>query len=399
MQATGDAAAGRVAELGYRLFDADNHYYEAEDAFLRHMDPRLAHRAPRWVDMSDGGGRRLVFADRMNRYLGADQTFRRVGRAGGLSQGDASVVRQRREDLEPIRPEYRERDARLAVMDRQGLEATMLFPTLGVSVEPLLADDVEMTYANLHAFNLWLDEDWGFNHQDRIYAVPLLSLLDPFLAVEELEFVLGRGARVVHLRPGPVAGRSPADRLFNGFWTRVAEADIPVVFHASDDSYRYELGKVWGWGNVNLPARHIPPLHRIIAGNDRPIHDTIATLIYGKLFERFPSLRVGTVELGCAWVPDLLRNFERAGQGDLAEHPIDTFRTHVWVAPFEDEDIAALAEAVGSDRILFGSDFPHTDGLAEPSTFIDDALGGFDAETVQRIVHDNARSLLTPQGR
>ncbi|MBO0730662.1 MAG: amidohydrolase family protein [Acidimicrobiaceae bacterium] len=395
MQATTETQGSPVADLGYRLFDADNHYYEAEDAFLRHMDPRLVHRAPRWVEMVDGGGKRLVFGDRMNRYLGADQTFSHVGRAGGLSQGQASVVRQRREDLEPIRPEARQRDARLALMDQQGLESTMLFPTLAVSVEPLVIDDVELTYANLHAFNLWLDDDWGLNYQDRIYGVPLLSLLDPFLAVDELEFVVSRGARVVHLRPGPVAGHSPADRLFDRFWSAVADADVAVVFHASDDSYRYDLGKVWGWGNVNVPARHIPPLHRIIAGHGRPIHDTIVSLLYGKLFERFPTLRVGTIELGCAWVPELLRNLEQAGQGDLAEHPIDVFRKHVWVAPFEDEDIAGLARDIGTERILFGSDYPHTDGLAEPASYRD-ALTGFDAEAVRRIMHDNARELVRP---
>ncbi len=397
MQPTTKIAESPVADLGYRLFDADNHYYEPEDAFLRYVDPRLVHRAPRWVDVGDGGGKRLVFGDRLNRYLGADQTFSHVGRAGGLSQGQAGVVRQQRENLEPIRPEARERDARLALMDRQGLESTMLFPTLGVSVEPLIIDDVELTYANLHAFNQWLDDDWGFNFQDRIYGVPLLSLLDPFLAVDELEFVLSRGARVVHLRPGPVGGHSPADRLFDQFWKTAVGADAAVVFHASDDSYRYELGKIWGWGNVNVPARHIPPLHRIISGHGRPIHDTVVSLLYGKLFERFPALRVGTIELGCAWVPELLRNLEEAGQGDLSEHPLDTFRKHVWVAPFENEDIAGLAKAIGTDRVLFGSDYPHTDGLAEPASF-KEVLRDFDQDAVRRILRDNARALVTPGG-
>ncbi len=393
-----ESVASRVEHLGFRLFDADNHYYEPEDAFLRYMDPRIAHRAPRWVQMVDGGARRLVFGDRMNRFLGADHTFRMVGRPGVLSQGKAGVVRQRREDLEPAREEYRHRDARLPVMDRQGLEATLLFPTLAVSVETLLADDVEATYANLHAFNRWLDEDWGFNFQNRIYGVPLLSLIDPFLAVEELEFVTSRGAPTVHLRPGPVAGRSPADRIYDHFWSAVAETNTVVVFHASDDSYRHEMAKVWGWGNVNIPARNIPPLQRVIAGLDRAIHDTIASLLYGKLFERFPTLRMATIELGCAWVPVLLENLERFGQGDLAEHPIDTFKRHFWVAPFEGEDIPALAELIGVDHILFGSDYPHTDGLAEPAQYAD-ALSAFDEMATRKIMHDNAAALFKGDSR
>jgi predicted TIM-barrel fold metal-dependent hydrolase len=383
----------RVAELGYGLFDADNHYYEPEDAFLRFLDPRLANKAPRWMEMADGGGKRLVFGDRMNRHVGADQTFRMVGRPGGLAQGKATVQRQYRENLEPIRPEFRERDARLQLMDRQGIEATILFPTLAVSVEQLIGDDVEMTYGNLHAFNQWLDDDWGFNYQDRIYGVPLMSLLDPFRSVEELEFVVSRGARVVHLRPGPVAGHSPADRLYDRFWKAVVEADVAVTFHTSDDSYRHELARIWGWGNVNVPARHIPPLQRVVAGNGRPIHDTLASLIYGKLFERYPTLRVATVELGCAWLPALFGNFERAGRGDLDDDPIDVFRRHIWVTPFDNEDIAGLAASIGVERVLFGSDYPHTDCLAEPASIID-SLKAFDSASLRRILHDNARELV-----
>jgi predicted TIM-barrel fold metal-dependent hydrolase len=382
----------RVARLGCRLFDADNHYYEPEDAFLRHLDPRIEHKAPRWVQMADGGGRRLVFGDRLNRFLGADHTFGMVGKPGGLAQGEAGVVRQLRENLEPARPEYRERAARLAVMDRQGLEAALLFPTLAVSVESLLTDDVEATYANLHAFNEWLDEDWGFDYQGRIYGVPLISLLDPFRAVDELEFVVARGAPVVNIRSGPVAGHSPADLIYDRFWTAVAAADIVVAFHSADDSYRHEMAKIWGWGNVNVPARWIPPIQRVVAGLDRSIHDTIASLLYGKLFERFPTLRLATIELGCAWVPDLFRSLEQAGRGDLAEHPIDTLREHFWVAPFEGEDLAGLAAAIGVDHILFGSDYPHTDGLAEPATYMD-ALKAFEEDAVRRIMHDNAHEL------
>ena len=379
-------------ELGYRLFDADNHYYEPEDAFLRYVDPHSVHAAPRWVELANGDGKRLVFGDRMNRYLGADQTFARVGTPGLMNQGDAARGTIRAA-LGPPPAAARDRDRRLALMDRQGLEATLLFPTLAVSVEQLLAEDVVATYANLRAFNRWLEEDWGFAYDDRLYGVPLLSLLDPASAAEELDHVLARGARVVHLRPGPVGGRSPADPVFDGFWARLTEAGAAIAFHASDHAYRYELARMWGWGNVNVQARHIPPLHRIIASHDRCIHDTIAALIYGRLFERFPELRVASVELGCAWVPDLLHNMAEAGKGRLDVDPIETFRTHVWVAPFEHEDLHGLADAIGVERIMFGSDYPHIDGLAEPATYAD-SLKGFDGDDVRRIMRDNARMFI-----
>ncbi|MGE0878205.1 MAG: amidohydrolase family protein [Acidimicrobiia bacterium] len=388
MNAPVDAVDPRVEALGYRLFDADNHYYEAEDAFLRYLDPKVRHKAPRWVT-TDDGGKRLIFGDRLNRFMGSDHTFDPIGRPGVLLEGNGYG------ELEPIRPEYRHRAERLALMNRQGLEATMLFPTLAVSVEQLLIDDVEATYANLHAFNRWLDDDWGINHHDRVYGVPMLSLLDPSLAVEELEFVLDRGARVVNLRPGPIAGHAPSDRIYDGFWARVHEADVAVTFHAADDAYRYDLARVWGWGNPNVPARNIPPIQRIVAGFGRPIHDTLATLVYGKLFERFPGLRIATVELACGWVAPLLHNMKLAGKSDLKEDPVETFRRHVWVNPYSNEDIGALAEAVGTDRILFGSDYPHTDGLPDPVLFVD-SLAGFSADDVRKIMHDNAREFVRP---
>jgi predicted TIM-barrel fold metal-dependent hydrolase len=387
MQTTSVGHALQVEDLDYQLFDADNHYYESEDAFLRYKDPGSVHNAPRWVEMVEGGARRLIFGDRMNRYVGADHTFSRVGGPGVLLKGEGYG------ELEPARAEYRERDARLALMDRQGLEATMLFPTLGVSVEQLLADDVDATYANLRAFNRWLDEDWGFNYEDRLYAVPLLSLLDPYRALDELEFVLDGGARVINLRPGPIAGRSPGDRIYDRFWQTVADADAAVAFHASDDGYRYQMAHLWGWGNVNVPARNITPVQQVISGLGRPIHDTLASVIYSKLFERFPTLRMASVELGCAWVPELLRHLEQAGPGDLDEHPIDVFKRHIWVTPFEHEDLNGLAQIIGTDRILFGSDFPHTDGLPEPVLFTH-SLKDFDQQSIRKIMHDNARHLI-----
>jgi len=383
------------SSLGYGLFDADNHYYETEDAFLRFADPAFAHRAPRWVQTEDGS-RRLVFGDRMNRYLGADHTFSMVGKPGSLHQGSASSAVQKRSNLGPPMPEFQQRDARVEWMNGQGLASSLVFPTLGLSVEALLVDDVTSTYSNLHAFNRWIDDQWGFNFNDRIYGAPLISLLDPARAVEELEFVLARGARAILLRYGPIAGRSPSDPIYDRFWSMVADAGVAVIYHSADNGLRWEMAQIWGWGNVNVPARNIPPLQRLIASHERSIHDTIATLIYGKLFERFPTLRFAAIELGSSWVGDLVDSFERVGKGDLDVEPIETFKKHFWVTPFEDDDIRSLADTIGIDRLMFGSDYPHTDGLAEPAKFAE-YLEGFGPDEVRKIMHDNARGLLSPK--
>ena len=111
-------------------------------------------------------------------------------------------------------------------MQRSLVEATILLPTLGVAVEYDLRDDVELSYASLRAFNRWLEQDWGYGDDGRIFAVPMLSLLDIDQAVLELERVIAAGARMVHLCTGPIAGRSPADPHFDPFWARCAEASM-----------------------------------------------------------------------------------------------------------------------------------------------------------------------------
>ena len=110
-------------------------------------------------------------------------------------------------------------------------------PTLGVVVEQSMLDDPKLTFASLRSFNRWLEDDWGYAYRERIFAPPLLSLLDLDLALAELDRVMKLGARVVHLRAGPVSGQSPADVHFDPFWARLEEAEIPVAFHLADSGY------------------------------------------------------------------------------------------------------------------------------------------------------------------
>src|SRR5690606_13754448 len=119
----------------------------------------------------------------------------------------------------PIRAEYRDRDARLATMDEHGLDKIWLFPTLGMIYEEPLKDDPEAVALLFSAFNRWLDEDWGFAHQNRIFSAPYISLVDVDWACGELEWALDRGARTIVTRPaapttrgGP---RSPGSAEFD----------------------------------------------------------------------------------------------------------------------------------------------------------------------------------------
>jgi predicted TIM-barrel fold metal-dependent hydrolase len=390
-------------ELGYLPFDADNHYYEAEDAFTRHIDRRMAKRGVEWVELR--GRKRILVGGKLDKFI-PNPSFDPVSKPGALEEyfrGENPTGKSMAElfgDLEPIRPEYRDRDARLKKLDEQGVGKALLFPTLGCGLEEPLRHDVEATHAVLSAFNRWLDETWGFAYQERLFAVPMLSLADPREAVAELEWALGRGARLLYLRPAPVPKASGTASLgaaeHDPFWARVCEAGVTVAFHTGDSGYgRY----VKPWEGARSMEGFRGHAFGMATMPGRAIMDTFAALIVHGVFARHPNLRVASIENGSFWVPWLFKNLKKAhGQMGwaFAEPPIETFRRHVWVAPYFEDDARELADLIGVDHVLFGSDYPHAEGLARPLDFLKE-LEGFSRDELRRIMRDNAEFIATPR--
>jgi predicted TIM-barrel fold metal-dependent hydrolase len=409
--------------MDYLLFDADNHYYEAEDAFLRYGDESVRGFV-RWVQ--EGKKRRLVFGDQIS-YEPPNPTFNPIAKAGAfhgrlkdLEQGlsrDSSPVSSTSPvstmqfgkslygELEPLPSAYRNRDDRLDVMDDQGVERCLLFPTLGDSVEGLFAKNIVMAYKAFHAFNRWVNEDWGFCYKDRLYAPPYIPLMDPAMAVEELDFVLERGARVVSVRVGPAAGRSPADPIWDPFWARVNESGILVAFHAvgGPSEYTDAFEMLWGRQPIVDYQYHLNLRQALIS--DRAMLDTAIALVLGNLFGRFPNVRIASIEIGCNWVPYCLHVLDHAG-GLLERHveafgsrvedkPSDIFREKVYVSPFPEEDVIGLTELIGVDRVIFGSDWPHPEGNVLPGDYAS-CVNKLPEGDVKKIMRDNALSLITP---
>ena len=390
-----------MSTVDFDVFDADNHYYEATDAFTRHLDPRLAKRAMQWAQVD--GKQRLVVGGRINRFLPNPQ-FDPVARPGCLDdyfRGKlaADDIRSAFGQLEPISPAYRDRDARLEVLDRQGISGCFMFPTLGVGMEEALLGDLDAAHAAFRAFNRWVDDDWGLNYRDRIFGAPYLTLLDPDQALDEARWAVEHGARVVVMRAGPImaptGGRSPGDPLYDPMWKVLADAGVTVAYHSGEAGYgRY----VVDWGeSAEFEAFRRTPLYGVLT-SDRAISDTIAAHICHGTFDRHPTLRVATIESGSEWVGPLIKKLGKAHSmtpGAFAADPVETLRTHVWVAPYYEDDIRSLADALGSSQVLFGSDWPHAEGLAEPKSFVEDLHGFTDAE-VRQIMRDNALALSKP---
>jgi predicted TIM-barrel fold metal-dependent hydrolase len=388
-------------DLAYSPIDADNHYYEPLDAFTRHLDKAYRDRGVKPVQ--SGKRVELVVGGTVNRFI-PNPTFDPIivpGCMDPLFRGriPEGVDPRSLLQVEPLRPEYQDRDRRLAVMDEQGLGGAMLFPTLGCGIEEGLRGDIGATMASLSAFNRWLEEDWGFDYQHRIVTAPMISFADPEAATSEVEWVIAHGARVVHVRPAPVpavlgTGRSLGDKANDPVWARLAEASIPVAFHLGDSGYN-RFAALWGasatfegFGNTDILSR--------ILVSDRAIHDTMASLIIHGVFKRHPTLRVASIENGSDWIALLVKRLRKQRNQTpwvFVEDPLDTVRQHLWTTPYLEEDLAALADLIGVERILFGSDWPHGEGVAQPLDFTKE-LGGFDEHAVRRIMHDNAVELL-----
>ncbi|MGH9025012.1 MAG: amidohydrolase family protein [Acidimicrobiia bacterium] len=248
------------------------------------------------------------------------------------------------------------------------------------------------------AFNRWLEEDWGFAYQGRIFAAPYLSLADVDWAIEELEWALEKGARAVVMRPAaPVTAlgpRPPADPVFDPFWARVNESGVTVVAHAGDSGYSSQ-GYARDGFSASFEGSGRPSIK--FFAMERAIYDFLASLVFDELFVRFPNVRIASVENGSEFLPDLFRKLHSVGRklpGFFRDDPVELFKQNVWVNPFWEDDADELVELRGADRVIFGSDRPQIEGMPRPLDYVAE-LEELDATAGRRVLRDNARELKT----
>lgn len=390
----------------YKVFDADNHYYEGLDAFTRHVPAKMQSRCVQWATIN--GRQHHLVGGKLAKAV-KNPTWDPIALPGSISDYlRGNPLGQEAIDLmqarEPLPDYYINNEARLAKIEEQGLEAMWLFPTLGVLYEELLKHDTEAVTTLFGAFNRWLQEDWGCNYQERIFAAPYISLCDVDWACRELEWALAQGARVVVMRPASVLTRndgvrSPSDPMFDPFWARLNESGITLVVHAADSGYTTHGYVNDGFSSDFDGASFAPNIKHF--NIERAAYDFLITLTYERLFERFGNIRIASVENGAEFLPDLFRKLEQskrrlASAGYYKEDPGETFRRHVWINPFWEDDVNEVAEYMGTDRVIFGSDWPHIEGMPHPLDYVAE-LSKFSDADKQKILRDNARELNTPR--
>ena len=388
--------------LDYPVFDADNHMYEQADAFTRYLPAEFK----RVVQLMQINGRdKLVINGTISEYI-PNPTFTKVAAPGAQEdffKNGNPEGKSRREILGKaiLAPEaFFRPEPRLALMDEQGVDRAIMWPTLASVLEERLTKDPEATHAVVHTFNEWMFEEWTFNYQERIFPAPVVTLPIVDEAIRELDWIVERGAKVILVRPAPVPSlkgfRSFALPEFDPFWAKVQEYDVTVGMHSSDDGLTRYFNQWEGHFDEMLPFANTTAFQDVQHLMSRGIFDAMCSAVTHGMLSRFPDLRILPVENGSSWVLPLIDalGHSYAKQPRLYdEDPVAVLRRNIWIHPFFEEDPLGLIKAIGPEKVVFGSDFPHPEGLADPISYVKE-LDSLPEEDVRRIMGGNLADAL-----
>ena len=374
-------------ELPYPTFDADNHLYENRDALTKFL-PREWSGIIKYVEVD--GRTKLAIRDRISNYI-PNPTFGKVavpGGAGydvtkggkGFGEGGKGVGFTKLVAMPGI-DAFFDPEPRLELMKEMGIDRTLLWPTLASAIEERLADDPDAACAVIHALNEWMHEHWTYVYSDAIYATPIISLAVLDRAMEELELIQERGAKVFLIRVAPVptwrGRKSFALPEFDPFWERVQELDLTVGMHSGDPGYHRYVNEWEGLGDqemsIDRHSRKASPAFLKLMSEKDSLIDAMASIIGHGLATRFPRLRFLPVEFGSTWIRPFYAKLQRAWEQTpvlFDENPVEVFNRSVWVHAFHEPDPKGLIDlGIPVDHIMFGSDFPHPEGMADPLAY------------------------------
>jgi len=298
-----------------------------------------------------------------------------LNRLNPLKGLDAEGRREFAERYRALQPLLDNPEDRLAVMDAQGIEAAVNYATIATEYE--FEDDLEALYANQRAENRYLAAEWGYAYKNRLFTPPVVSTVDADAPVAELDAVMNdpHGApKLIQLVAGPSIHRSPFRPELDPFWARLHEAHVNVCTHLSTVTFYGRQGLEWDEEEVMLGD--MDALQWVLYYGDRPAYETVAAAVLQGLFARFPNVQLLLSEQGTVWLPYIVRKLDhaflmgrRATWGQLEMRPSEYVRQHVKVAPYPEENVDRVIEAVGVEPVVFGSDFPHGEGLPDPALY------------------------------
>jgi predicted TIM-barrel fold metal-dependent hydrolase len=386
------------------MIDADGHTMEPDDLWTERMD------AARWGDWIP----RKVTEDECyeTTYTGG------VVRGGGRELQDqmaAAVGMTPREFydlLQSLRvPGGHDPHARLADMDRDGIDAAVLYPSQAMffgPVDPIPAlHDIDFVVDCQRAYNDWV-ADYCAADSKRLFAMAAVPLQDPSRAAAEAQRVVGElGLQGVFIRPSAYVDELPLNHsVYDPFWAAAQELDVPVALHPGvhiDTPGACRLFRLVAESeNLMVTNMAMNELHGgsglgQAVGNTVDMVVSLGRLLMGGVCERFPTLRFLFLESGGGWIPTQLQRMDEQVKAFPLEKrwlsllPSEYFRRQCW-AGFEPEEwnIGACAEWLGPDRILWASDYPHPEFHPEVVKELLEEIADLPESTQRRIAGQNA---------
>lgn len=390
------------------IFDADTHIQEKDWTHFERYLPKKYWKE--WLPQARSEeGEAGVFIGQ-DRIRNLEQVPGLVPPPGRLKEWLAAIASGDVEDqrIEPTPDMYR-LQARVQKLDEFGVEGSILFigifvASFGLLWEKAERDGAEGANAVLHAYNDYLATEWSFNHDDKLYATGCLSLWDLDWALKEADWLIERGCRVVVMPMGPANGRAPADPHYDPLWQKLNDAGVVLTFHVSEANFMHPIIRLWGEEPMTPRRVGQTAWQWMFAYSEVPVMMTMASFIYWNFFERFPNMKIVSVENGSEWLPrflyklDKMRGMARSGywpMGQLKERPSTIFKRHCFVVAYPEDHVAKIVEEIGSaDCLLMGSDYPHSEGVPTPMDFVAEACAGLTDGQIRQIMYENGRRLL-----
>ncbi|MGH9169491.1 MAG: amidohydrolase family protein [Acidimicrobiales bacterium] len=267
------------------------------------------------------------------------------------------------------------------------------------------SSDIELAYGAARSHNRGMVEFCSVDR--RLLPSCYVPLADFDLAAAMAGEAIEMGAAALLVASGCPAGHSHSHIGLDPVWARAAEAGIPVVFHVGGtgqliDPHYFDNG---------LPVP--PDFHggeenfRSVdyMGIPRPPAQTLATMIFDGVFDRFPTLKLGVIEQGAIWVPSWMRQMESAFEAfsrheerlqRLQLRPSDYVRRQMRFTPYPTEDVGWIIANSGNETCMFSSDYPHVEGGRRPLERFESSLAGVGEASRQRFYCDNFLDLMGP---
>ena len=350
---------------GYKIIDADSHVIEPPAMWGQYLEPKFREFAPS-ADMKIKGE---PISQKISPQVQAEGNKQ-------MMQAHPHAY------LNRYNPE-----SHVQSMTQMGIDVAFIYPNYGLWLFAIDSLPAEVMGAFVRAYNTWLYEEFCSYDPARLKGVAAVNQHDPEDMVKELHRSANLGWKAVFLRPNPVKGRILSDPAYEPFWAACEDLDMAVGIHEGH------------WSR--LPTTGADRFHTRFALHacSHPMEQMMAllALIEGGVLERHPQLRIGFLESGCGWLPYWLWRLDEEYQVTPWEvkdrvrlMPSEYFRRQCFIAVDPSEPyLSQLIDYIGSDNIIFGSDYPHMDHKPDIVSQIVQLEKDLAKETVEKILAYN----------